>query len=143
MSIVHIIRLEEGSIGFGTRANAASCLTRRDLGYSMAASKHWEPRQEAAAGGTMKRSGVLLLCLCLLGAAGCRGGGPTNPSNLPMVRTASLSPSNEVPAIASPENTGFGNVQITFNVTRDSTGAITAGTTDFLFPPPRFPSPPH
>ena len=27
--------------------------------------------QEAAAGGTMKRSGVLLLCLCLLGAAGC------------------------------------------------------------------------
>ena len=53
----------------------------------------------------MKRSGVLLLCLCLLGAAGCSDDGPTNPSNLPIVMTASLSPSNEVPAIASPENT--------------------------------------
>jgi hypothetical protein len=136
----HIIRLKEGSIGFGTRANAASCLTGQDLGYSMAASKHWEPRQKAAAGGTMKRSGVLLLCLCLLGAAGCSDDGPTNPSNLPIVMTASLSPSNEVPAIASPENTGFGNVQITFNVTRDSTGAITAGTADFLFQLTGFPS---
>jgi len=88
----------------------------------------------------MKRSGVLLLCLCLLGAAGCSDDGPTNPSNLPIVMTASLSPSNEVPAIASPENTGFGNVQITFNVTRDSTGAITAGTADFLFQLTGFPS---
>jgi hypothetical protein len=35
----HITRPEEGSIGFSTRAGAASCLTGQDLGYSMAASK--------------------------------------------------------------------------------------------------------
>ncbi len=88
----------------------------------------------------MKRSGVLLLCLSLLGAAGCSDDGPTNPANLPIVMTASLSPSNEVPAIANSENTGFGNVQITFNVTRDSTGAVTSGTADFLFQLTGFPA---
>jgi hypothetical protein len=88
----------------------------------------------------MKRSGVLLLCLCLLGAAGCGDDEPTNASNLPIVMTASLSPANENPPIASPENTGFGNVQITFNVTRDGTGAITAGTADFHFQLTGFPS---
>jgi CHRD domain-containing protein len=88
----------------------------------------------------MKRSGVLLLCVCLLGAAGCSDDEPTNASNLPIVMTASLAPSNEVPAIANAENTGFGNVQITFNVTRDGTGAITSGTADFHFQLTGFPS---
>ena len=87
----------------------------------------------------MKRSGVLLLGLCLLGVAGC-GDDSTAPSNLPIVMTANLSPANEVPPIANPENTGFGTVQITFNVTRDGTGAITAGTADFHFQLSGFPS---
>ena len=88
----------------------------------------------------MKRSGVLLLCLSLLGAAGCSDDEPTNASNLPIVMTATLSPANEVPPIANAENTGFGNVQITFNVTRDGTGAITSGTADFHFQLTGFPS---
>ena len=88
----------------------------------------------------MKRSGVLLLCLCLLGAAGCSDDSPTNASNLPIVMTATLSPANEVPPIANAENTGFGNVQITFNVTRDGAGAITSGTADFHFQLTGFPS---
>jgi len=86
----------------------------------------------------MKRFGVLLLGLSLLGAAGC--GDDTAPSNLPIVMTATLLPSNEVPAIASPENTGHGAVQITFNVTRDGTGAITGGTADFHFQLAGYPS---
>ena len=87
----------------------------------------------------MKRSGVLLLSLCLLGAAGCDDDS-TAPSNLPIVMTANLSPANEVPPIANAENTGGGAVQITFNVTRDGTGAITSGTADFHFQLSGFPS---
>lgn len=87
----------------------------------------------------MKRSGVLLLSLCLLGAAGCDDDS-TAPSNLPIVMTATLSPANEVPPIANAENTGGGAVQITFNVTRDGTGAITSGTADFHFQLSGFPS---
>ena len=88
----------------------------------------------------MKRSGVLLLGLCLLGVAGCSDDEPTNPSNLPIVLTASLSPANEVPAIANAENTGHGAVQVTFNVTRDANGAITGGSADFHFQLSGFPS---
>jgi hypothetical protein len=86
----------------------------------------------------MKQFGVLLLGLCLLGTAGC--GDDTAPSNLPIVMTATLLPSNEVPPIANTENTGNGAVQITFNVTRDATGTISGGTADFHFQLANFPS---
>ena len=87
----------------------------------------------------MKRSGVLVLGLCLLVAVGCDDDS-TSPSNLPIVMTANLSPANEVPPIANAESTGQGAVQVTFNVTRDSTGAITGGTADFHFQLSGFPS---
>ena len=54
--------------------------------------------------------------------------------------TANLAPANEVPPIANAENTGRGAVQITLNVTRDGTGAITGGTADFHFQLSGFPS---
>jgi hypothetical protein len=88
----------------------------------------------------MKRTGVLLLGLCLLGSVSCGDDDPVAPSNLPIVMTASLAPANEVPAIANAENTGLGAVQITFNVTRDANGAITGGTADFHFQLSGFPS---
>jgi len=87
----------------------------------------------------MKRFGVLLLGLCLLGAAGCSDDS-TSPSNLPIVMTANLSPANEVPPIANAENTGHGAVQVTLNVTRDGTGAVTGGTAEFHFQLSGFPS---
>ena len=87
----------------------------------------------------MKRFGALVLSLCLFGAAGCSDDS-TSPSNLPIVMTASLSPANEVPAIAIPENTGHGAVQVTLNVTRDGAGAITGGTAEFHFQLSGFPS---
>ena len=91
-------------------------------------------------GNTTKHKRVLgvVLGLCLLGAAGC--GDDTAPSNLPIVMTANLAPSNEVPPIANAENTGHGAVQITFNVTRDATGNISSGTADFHFQLAGFPS---
>jgi len=87
----------------------------------------------------MKRFGVLLLGLCMLGAAGCSDDS-TAPSNLPIVMTANLSPANEVPPIANAENTGHGAVQVTLNVTRDGTGAVTGGTAEFHFQLSGFPS---
>jgi CHRD domain len=87
----------------------------------------------------MKRCGAVLLSLSLFGAAGCSDDS-TNPSNLPIVMTASLSPANEVPPIANAENTGHGAVQITFDVTRDGTGAISGGTAEFHFQLSGFPS---
>jgi len=88
----------------------------------------------------MKRSGVLLLALCLFGAAGCGDDNTTAPTNQPMVFTAQLSPANEVPAISNAENTGRGAVQITFHVTRDAAGAVASGTVDFHFQLNAFPS---
>ncbi len=87
----------------------------------------------------MKRSGVLLLGLCLLGVVSCSDDAAA-PSNLPIVLTANLAPANEVPPIANAENSGRGAVQVTLNVTRDGTGAITAGTADFHFQLSGFPS---
>jgi hypothetical protein len=87
----------------------------------------------------MKRFGVLLVGLCLLGAAGCDDDS-TSPSNLPIVLTANLSPANEVPPITNAESSGQGAVQVTFNVTRDGTGNITGGTADFHFQLSGFPS---
>ena len=87
----------------------------------------------------MKRSGVLLLSLCVLGTVSCSDE-ELSPSDLPIVLTANLSPANEVPPVANAENSGRGAVQITFNVTRDGTGAITGGTVDFHFQLSGFPS---
>jgi hypothetical protein len=86
----------------------------------------------------MKRSGVLLLGLCLLGAVSCDDAAA--PSNLPIVFTANLSPAAEVPPIANAENTGLGAAQITFDVVRDGAGAISSGTVGFHFQLSGFPN---
>jgi hypothetical protein len=86
----------------------------------------------------MKRFGVLLLGMSLLGAVGCDDS--TTPSNLPIVFTANLTPAAEVPPISNAENTGQGAAQITFDVVRDGTGAISSGTVTFHFQLSGFPS---
>lgn len=72
-----------------------------------------------------------MLAACVV--AGCDDSSPTAPSAMPLVFTAQLSPANEVPAIANAEATGQGAAQITFDVTRDSSGTITGGTATFYF----------
>jgi hypothetical protein len=81
----------------------------------------------------MKRLSFVMLGLSLV-AVGCSSdSNPNNPANpnTPTF-TATLSPSNEVPAISNAENTGSGNVTVTFNVTRDAAGNVTAGTATFV-----------
>jgi hypothetical protein len=75
----------------------------------------------------MRRLGFLLIGLALV--AGCDDNEPpTGPSATgPIVFTAALSAANEVPPVTNAEGGGRGNVTITFNVPRDSTGAITGG----------------
>jgi hypothetical protein len=54
--------------------------------------------------------------------------------------TAQLAANNEVPAITGAESNGAGSATITFNVTKDATGTITAVTADFSVTLNGFPS---
>jgi hypothetical protein len=78
----------------------------------------------------MKRY-AMIVAVAILGAA-CGSDSPTNPTQGPVVFTASLAANNEVPPVTNADSTGRGTVTITFNVPRDSTGAVTgAGTANF------------
>jgi hypothetical protein len=81
----------------------------------------------------MKRMGLLICAVAFIGA-GCDSDSPTTPSNAnQVVFTAALSAANEVPPITNTESGGRGNAQITFDLTRDAGGAITAGTVTWVF----------
>ena len=76
----------------------------------------------------MKRVVILMAVLAL--AAACDDDSPTQPSNTgPIVFVAQLSAANEVPPVTNAESTARGTTTITFNVPRDSNGAITGGGT--------------
>ena len=82
----------------------------------------------------MSRFPVLAVVLALV-ATGCGSDNdvspsPTQPNKI--VFTAALSALNEVPALAAgnAELGGRGAATVTFNVTRDAAGNITAGTVD-------------
>jgi len=66
-------------------------------------------------------------------AAACGSDQTTAPSAAPLVFSALLSPSNEVPPAGGTESAGHGAVQVQFDVTRDAAGAITAATGTFYF----------
>ena len=86
----------------------------------------------------MKRSLLIVLTACAL-AAGCDDDNSTAPTNAPLVFSAQLSPANENPPIANAEAGGRGAAQITFDVTRDSSSAITGATATFHFQVAGFP----
>jgi hypothetical protein len=80
----------------------------------------------------MRRFAMLALALTLgaFGAAACDDDNPNGPSNSgPIVFTAALSASNEVPAISNAESQGTGTVTITFVVPRDSSGNVSGDGT--------------
>src|SRR6186997_1534381 len=79
----------------------------------------------------MKRLAVapLALTVAILGVA-CDDNNPTTPDNS-VTLTAQLLPANEVPPVTDAEASGSGNVTIRFDVTRDSSGTITAATANF------------
>jgi hypothetical protein len=87
----------------------------------------------------MKR--LLILGAAFVLAVGCGSKSPTTPSNPNQVKfTAALLPSNEVPAITNAEAGGNGLATITFNLTRDAGGTITAANADFLVTLNSFPA---
>ena len=82
----------------------------------------------------MHRSIALLaIAASVLLAAACGSDETTAPSAAPLVFSALLSPANEVPPVGGSESTGHGAVQVQFDVTRDTSGNITAATGTFYF----------
>jgi CHRD domain len=78
----------------------------------------------------MKRFAILA-CAAALAVAGCGSNSPTNPSNQPVIFNVTLSAQNETPPITGTEANARGQAIITFHVTKDSAGNISAATVDF------------
>jgi hypothetical protein len=88
----------------------------------------------------MRRYLGVALAVC---AAACGDDNPTTPSNTQpttIVFTSQLSAANEVPPITNADANARGTATITFNVTRDSAGNITAGTATFVYNLTGFPA---
>jgi hypothetical protein len=88
----------------------------------------------------MKRYAIVA-AMTLLGAA-C-GSSPSSPSNTQpntIVFTAALSAANEVPPITNADANARGNATITFNLTRDSAGTITAASVNYVYSLSGFPA---
>jgi hypothetical protein len=91
----------------------------------------------------MKRvvaSAIGLGVLAGLVACGSSSSSTTTPSPAPIMFTATILPANELGAIQGGETSGSGTVTITFNVTKDSAGAITSATAAFQCNLTGFPS---
>ena len=88
----------------------------------------------------MRRIGFLLIVLALV--AGCGDDdNPNSASSGPIIFNAQLLPANEVPPITDAEGSGRGFVIITFDVPRDSSGAVTgAGNATFEIQTSGFPN---
>lgn len=82
----------------------------------------------------MKRvTSIIAISTLGFGLSAC-GSSPDSPSSSappPVKFTAALSPANEVPPVTNGDAGASGTATITFNLTRDATGAIVSGTVDF------------
>ena len=82
----------------------------------------------------MKKMCVMMFAACAFVAACGDDDTTTGPSaNVPLIFTAQLSPANEVPPVSNSETSARGAVQITLDVTRNASNAITAATAGFYF----------
>ena len=78
----------------------------------------------------MRRVAGYLIALAVL-TAGCGSSSSSSPSATPLVFAAHILPSNELFNIQGGETSGSGDAQITFNVTKDSSGTITKADATF------------
>jgi hypothetical protein len=87
----------------------------------------------------MKRFSILVLALTM--AVACSSKTPTSSTTNPtqVKFTATLLPSNEVPAITNADASGRGTSTMTLNLTRDAAGTITAASFDFSMDLTSFP----
>jgi hypothetical protein len=82
----------------------------------------------------MKKMCVIMFAACAFLAACGDDDTTTGPSaNVPLIFTAQLNAANEVPPVANSESSARGAVQITLDVTRNASNAITAATAGFYF----------
>jgi hypothetical protein len=81
----------------------------------------------------MPRSIALFAIAACVFLPACDDNDTTALSAAPLVFSALLSPTNEVPPVGGTESAGHGAVQVQFDVTRDGSGAITAATGTFYF----------
>lgn len=105
----------------------------------------------------MKRVLALCVMVALAGAAtACNGKTPTNPStpasptaptgptappsDAPPTYGVTLSTANEVPPVTGSEAGGSGTATLTFNLTKDAAGAVTAATLDVTVNATGFPA---
>ncbi len=88
----------------------------------------------------MNRLTIFALAVTMFAAA-CGSKTPTSASSSNQVKfTATLLPSNEVPAITNADASGRGTSTMTLNLTKDSAGAITAASFDFSMDLNSFPA---
>jgi hypothetical protein len=82
----------------------------------------------------MKRLTVSTIVVALLAAVACGDDdSPTTPTQANSVTlTAALSAANENPPIQGTEASGTGNATVTFALTRDGSGNVTAATATFV-----------
>jgi CHRD domain len=88
----------------------------------------------------MKRFAIMTAMAML--AAGCGSSNPNTPSTPPnsVTFTAALSPANEVPPVTNADASATGTGTFKMDLTRDSSGAITAATATFIFSVSGFPA---
>jgi len=88
----------------------------------------------------MKRYAIIAAAGIL--AAACGSKSPAAPSGPPntIVFTAALSAANEVPPITNADVNARGTATITFNLTRDTAGTITAATVNYVYNVNGFPA---
>jgi hypothetical protein len=82
----------------------------------------------------MRRLSALAIGVALL-AAGCTSSSSTSPSTTTPTKptfTADLKPANETPAVVGPEVSGSGTSTMTFDLTKDGAGNITAASVTFV-----------
>lgn len=87
---------------------------------------------------------AILASALLVFAVACDddNGNPNGPSNQPttIVFTSQLSAANEVPPVTNADVNARGTATITFNLTRDSAGTITAANVNFVYSLTGFPA---
>lgn len=89
---------------------------------------------------------AILACMTALAGAGCGGDdtptptAPAGPTTTDTVFTVALSAANEVPPISNAEAGATGTGTITFHITRDAAGTVTAATVDFAVTMASFPA---
>jgi hypothetical protein len=80
------------------------------------------------------------LAIALAFTAACGDDSPTTPTAVDPKFTAALNAANEAPPVTNADATATGTATITFHLTKDAAGNITAATADFVAPVQGFPA---